>query len=97
MKELNDKDFDQAFKKRMTESYPEFEEESWLKMEKKLRKRDRLVFYRNASIILLFLSFGLGFYLIKSKHKENDQPQIVQKADRILTVTKRREESTNQY
>ncbi len=88
MKELNDKDFDQAFKKRMTESYPEFEEESWLKMEKKLRKRDRLVFYRNASIILLFLSFGLGFYLINSKHKENDQPQIVQKVDQSLSLPK---------
>lgn len=84
MKELNDKDFDQAFKKRITESYPEFEEESWLKMEKKLRKRDRLVFYRNASIILLFLSFGLGFYLINSKHKENGQPQIVQKVGQPL-------------
>ncbi|MBB2146631.1 outer membrane beta-barrel protein [Pedobacter sp. LMG 31464] len=67
MKELNDKDFDQAFKTRITEEYPEFEEESWLKMEKKLKKRDRLVFYRNASIILLFLSFGLGFYLINRK------------------------------
>ncbi|MFD0939905.1 outer membrane beta-barrel protein [Pedobacter boryungensis] len=67
MKELNDEDFDQAFKTRITEEYPEFEEESWLKMEKKLRKRDRLVFYRNASIILLFLSFGLGFYLTNRK------------------------------
>lgn len=79
MKDLNDKDFDQVFKKRMTETYPEFEEESWLKMEKKLRKRDRLVFYRNASIILLFLSFGLGFYFINSKHPEKDQTRIVKK------------------
>ncbi|KQB99514.1 outer membrane beta-barrel protein [Pedobacter sp. Hv1] len=79
MKDLNDKDFDQVFKKRMTETYPDFEEESWLKMEKKLRKRDRLVFYRNASIILLFLSFGLGFYFINAKRQEKDQTQFVKK------------------
>lgn len=67
MKELNDKDFDQAFKTRVTEEYLEFEEESWLKMEKKLQKRDRMIWLRNASIILLFLSFGLGFYLMNQK------------------------------
>lgn len=67
MKELNDKDFDQAFKTRVTEEYLEFEEESWLKMEKKLQKRDRMIWLRNASIVLLFLSFGLGFYLMNQK------------------------------
>lgn len=87
MKDLNDKDFDQAFKKRITETYPEFEEESWLKMEKKLRKRDRLVFYRNASIILLFLSFGLGFYVINSKRQEKDQPNIVKKENKPKNET----------
>ncbi|MFA6275174.1 MAG: hypothetical protein WC622_00385 [Pedobacter sp.] len=75
MKELNDEDFDQAFKTRITEEYLEFEEESWLKMEKKLRKRERLVFYRNASIILLFLSFGLGFYL--TNRKDNDKNDVI--------------------
>lgn len=68
MKELNDKDFDQIFKTRITEELPEFEEESWSKMERKLRKKDRLVFYRNASIILLLLSFGLGFYYANKKN-----------------------------
>lgn len=77
MRELNNKDFDQAFKERMTESLPEFEESAWLKMEKKLRKKDRLVFYRNASIVLLFLSFGLGFYLINQKSVEKLQVSIV--------------------
>lgn len=77
MRELNNKDFDQAFKERMTESFPEFEEAAWLKMEKKLRKKDRLAFYRNASIVLLFLSFGLGFYLLNKKNIEKSQPVIV--------------------
>lgn len=74
MKELDDKDFDQLFKSKITESYPEFEEQSWLLMEKKLRRKDLLVFYRNASIILLFLSFGIGLYLIN--HKNPAQPVI---------------------
>lgn len=67
MEELSDKDFDQIFKNRIKDGYLEYEEESWLKMEKKLRSRDRYVFLRNASIILLFLSFGLGLYLINGE------------------------------
>ncbi|WP_316769308.1 hypothetical protein [Pedobacter frigiditerrae] len=69
MKELNDKDFDKAFKTRITEELPEFEEESWLKMEKKLRKRERFIYYRYASILLVLLSFGMGFYLLNSENK----------------------------
>ncbi|MEE1946075.1 hypothetical protein VRU48_13215 [Pedobacter sp. KR3-3] len=73
MKELNDKDFDQAFKTRVTEEYLQFEEESWLKMEKKLQKRDRMIWLRNASIILLFLSFGLGFFLFNGQEQPKQQ------------------------
>lgn len=76
MKELNDTDFDKAFKTRITEELPEFEEESWLKMEKKLRKRDRLVFLRYASILLVLLSFGIGFYLL-SKNNDGKVDSIV--------------------
>ncbi|WP_199136002.1 outer membrane beta-barrel protein [Pedobacter sp. ASV12] len=85
MKELNDKDFDQAFKTRVTEEYLQFEEESWLKMEKKLQKRDRMIWLRNASIILLFLSFGLGFFLFnrqeqpKQQTARNNKPKQTQK------------------
>ncbi len=71
MEELNDKDFDQIFKNKITTNYLEYEEESWIKMEKKLRKRDRFVFYRNASIILLFLSFGIGLYLTNDYKLQN--------------------------
>ena len=69
MEELNDKDFDQIFKNRIKDGYLEYEEESWLKMEKKLRSRNRFVFLRNASIVLLFLSFGLGAYLMSGDDK----------------------------
>ncbi len=69
MEELSNKDFDQIFKNRIKEGYLEYEEESWLKMEAKLRSRNRFVFLRNASIILLFLSFGFGIYLMSGGDK----------------------------
>jgi hypothetical protein len=64
MKELNDDDFDKVFRTRITDAIPEFDNESWLKMEKKLRKRERRAFYLYASILLVLLSFGFGFYLL---------------------------------
>jgi hypothetical protein len=70
MKEIKDKDFDKLFKERMAEGFPPFEEESWRKMEEKLDRKDRrnsFLFYRNASIILLFLSFGLGLFILNKK------------------------------
>ncbi len=73
MKELSDKDFDQVFKNKIKDGYLEYEEASWLKMEKKLRKRDRFVFFRNASIILLFLSFGIGLYVKNGKKIATDE------------------------
>lgn len=84
MKELNDKDFDQLFKSRITEAYPEFEEQSWLLMEKKLRRKDSIIFYRNVSIILLFLSFGIGLYLIN--RKDHTQP-ILQTKHKVQEKT----------
>ncbi|HTN20072.1 MAG TPA: hypothetical protein VL125_06335 [Pelobium sp.] len=70
MKEIKDKDFDKLFKERMAEGFPPFEEESWRKMEEKLDRKDRrnsFLLYRNASIILLFLSFGLGLFILNKK------------------------------
>ena len=86
MKELNDNDFDYAFKQRITEAYPEFEEESWLKMENKLRKKDRLVFLRNASIVLLVLSFGLISYFITSGDKVEVQIVKAKKQELPLSL-----------
>jgi len=77
MEELSDKDFDQIFKNRIKDGYLEFEEESWLKMEKKLRSRNRYVFLRNASIILLFLSFGFGIYVISGEKLKTEESRAV--------------------
>lgn len=79
MKEQNDKDFDQLFKTRMSTAIPEFEEESWSKMEKKLHQRDRLVFYRNASIVALLLSFALSFYYTHKTTRQKDEVVVVKK------------------
>lgn len=79
MNRLDDKDFDELFKHRMTDELPEFEEASWLKMEQKLRERDRVVFYRNASIMLLLLSFGIAFYFAEKKLKQPTPEVAIQK------------------
>ncbi|RZK01860.1 MAG: hypothetical protein EOO43_23695, partial [Flavobacterium sp.] len=80
---MSDKDFDQIFKSKIKDGYLEFEEESWLKMEKKLRSRDRYVFLRNAGIILLFLSFGLGIYLISGEKLEKGEFQTAKSSQKI--------------
>jgi hypothetical protein len=85
MEELSDKDFDQIFKNRIKDGYLEFEEESWLKMEKKLRSRDRYVFLRNASIVLLFLSFSLGIYVLSEKILEINQVKITKNSKKNKT------------
>lgn len=83
MEKLSDRDFDQIFKNKIKNGYLVFEEESWLKMEKKLRRRDRFVFYRNASIILLFLSFGMGIYLTTNKEILETDIKTVEKSKKI--------------
>ena len=83
MEELSDRDFDQIFKNKIKDGYLVFEEESWLKMEKKLRRRDRFVFYRNASIILLLLTFGIGIYLTNDKEMAKIDSKVVENSKRI--------------
>jgi hypothetical protein len=78
MEELNDKDFDQLFKNRISEELPAFEEESWSKMEEKLNKKDRLV-YKYASLIAILLSLGLVFYLMTRKLHTEVHPIAIKK------------------
>lgn len=89
MRQIHDKNFDKLFKERMAKELLPFEEESWLKMEKKLDKKEhinRFVFYRNVGIILMFLSFGLGFYILNKTeptHIANKTPNEIHKKERI--------------
>ena len=80
MKELSDSEFDDIFRKRVNESSPEFEEGAWDIMEKKLRRRDRIVLFRNTSAVLVFffiLAATLYFYNKPTK----EQTQLSQKKE----------------
>ncbi|TCC98170.1 outer membrane beta-barrel protein [Pedobacter psychroterrae] len=66
--ELNDKEFDAAFRKKVFDADPQFEEAAWGKMEQKLKRRDRLVFFRNSAVLcLMLLGAVIGFYSIGDK------------------------------
>ena len=70
--ELNDKEFDATFRKKVFDAEPAFDEAAWDKMERKLRKRERSVFLRNVAVtcLVLIASF-LGFYQIGHKDLGN--------------------------
>lgn len=66
--DLKDKEFDAAFRKKVFDADPQFEEAAWDKMEQKLKRRDRLVFFRNSAVVcLVFLAGIVGFYTIGDK------------------------------
>lgn len=65
MKEMSDNEFDRLIKEKSQSFDYEFEEEAWILMEKKLRRKERIIFLRNFSIAactLLFLAAGLFLY-----------------------------------
>lgn len=62
--ELNDNEFDATFRKKVFDAEPQFEEAAWDKMEQKLRRRDRVVFFRKAGTLCLLLLLCLAGYLM---------------------------------
>ena len=72
MKNLSDKQFDELLKQK-TESFDyDFDESAWDKMEHKLRKRDRIIFIRNSSLVLaLMFLFGSAYFLNKDITSQN--------------------------
>jgi|GEM_PF-1320813 len=62
--ELNDNEFDAAFREKVFDAEPQFEEAAWNKMEQKLRRRDRVVFFRKAAALCLLLLLAFGGYFI---------------------------------
>lgn len=76
--ELNDKEFDAAFRKKVSDADPQFEEAAWGKMELKLKRRDRLVFFRNSAVLcLMLLGAVIGFYTIGDKEVKSGADVIV--------------------
>lgn len=78
MMELNDNEFDAAFRKRVFDADPQFEEAAWNKMEQKLRRRDRVVFFRKVGSVCLLLLIGFfGYLIIKPEPAKNIKGSVV--------------------
>ncbi|WP_207422038.1 hypothetical protein [Desertivirga brevis] len=68
MKDVSDNEFDRLIKEKSQNFDYEFEEEAWLLMEKKLRRKDRTIFLRNFSIAACtLLLFAAGLYMYQGK------------------------------
>ncbi len=107
MMELNDNEFDATFRKKVFDAEPQFEEAAWNKMEQKLKRRDRLVFFRKATALSLLLLFAIGGYyslfitepkLVKpSIVKENNgQSELKPEVKKPLRSAKLSDRSTTQ-
>lgn len=77
--ELDDNEFDAAFRKRVFDADPQFEEAAWDKMEHKLRRRERIVLFRKGSVVLsLLLLVGLiGYYSFDKSGSKKNKPDLV--------------------
>ncbi|WP_276088208.1 hypothetical protein [Pedobacter sp. JY14-1] len=60
--ELNDNEFDAAFRKRISDAELQYEEAAWDKMAHKLKRRDRIVFLRKSAVVLLAFLAGVWAY-----------------------------------
>jgi len=70
--ELNDNEFDATFRKKVFDADPQFEEAAWDKMERKLKRRDRIVFFRKSALVLLALLAGVwGYYSFEKTHDQH--------------------------
>lgn len=75
---INDSDFDTAFKKKVDDTDLLFEEEAWEKMEQKLKKRSRALFFSNTVAVLLLFCLGLsGFYFLNKNDKKINEYGVV--------------------
>lgn len=77
--ELNDNEFDAAFREKVFGADPQFEESAWNKMEQKLRRRDRLVFFRKAAVLCLLLFIAFAAYMRMEQQPERKTHSTAQK------------------
>lgn len=76
--ELDDNEFDAAFRKRVFDADPQFEEAAWDKMEGKLKRRERIVLFRKGTVVLsLLLLIGfIGYYSFDKKTEKKAKPEL---------------------
>jgi hypothetical protein len=84
--ELNDKEFDATFRQKVFDAEPQFEEAAWDKMEQKLKKRDRVIFYRKSAALLLLLLIGFGAYITIVDQSAKSTGAMVAKKQRIKPI-----------
>lgn len=73
MKELSDKKFDELLKQKAESFDFDFDQSAWEKMEQKLRKRDRVIFFRNSSFVLILLMLAGGAYFLTDNKPLNEK------------------------
>ena len=78
--ELNDNEFDAAFREKVFGADPQFEEAAWNKMEQLLRRRDRMVFFRKAAALCLLFLVGVGAYMLVEQQPEKKINSAAQKS-----------------
>ena len=83
--ELDDNEFDAAFRKRVFDADPQFEESAWDKMEGKLKRRERIVLFRKGTVVLsLLLLIGLiGYYSFDKKTEKKAKPELATTGKRV--------------
>ena len=78
--ELNDNEFDAAFREKVFGADPQFEESAWDKMEQKLRRRGRMVFFRKAAALCLLFLVAFGAYMLMEQQPERKTHSVAQKS-----------------
>lgn len=78
--ELNDNEFDAAFREKVFSADPQFEEAAWNKMEQKLVRRDRMVFFRKAAALCLLFLVAFGAYMLIEPQPEKKVHYTAQKS-----------------
>lgn len=77
--EIEDDNLDHFFRKKTLSEgdEPGFDEDAWALMERKLNKRDRVIFFKRTSAVLLLLcGFGLGAYFLNNGFSIDENNQI---------------------
>ncbi|MBC8053882.1 MAG: hypothetical protein H7Y13_12525 [Sphingobacteriaceae bacterium] len=83
MKEISDRQFDELLKQKAESFDYDFDESAWDKMEQKLRRRDRIIFIRNSSFLLLFLMLSGAAFLLTNRDipDNNSGKQVKEQKD----------------
>lgn len=84
MKELSDKKFDELLKQKAESFDFDFDQSAWEKMEQKLRKRDRVIFFRNSSFVLILLMLASGAYFLTDNKPVNETTKITKEIKKSI-------------